>query len=53
MDTVDEKTISKIKKDFKKLKKDSLAISIIDPESIETVKKILNNLISEKYGKID
>jgi hypothetical protein len=48
MDTVDENTILKIKKDFKKLKKEAIAISIIDPESIDAVKKILNSIIAEK-----
>jgi GTPase len=47
-DTIDEKNITKIKKEFKKNKKDILPISIIDSESIDAVKKLLNNLISEK-----
>jgi len=47
-DTVDADTISKIKNEFKKIGKEAVAISIIEPESIKTVKKILNNLILEK-----
>lgn len=47
-DTVDKKIITKIKKDFKKLGRDAIAISIIDPESMNAVKKILNIIISEK-----
>lgn len=48
IDTVDEKTISKIKKDFKKIKKEIIPISIINPKSIDEVKKILNSLIKQK-----
>lgn len=47
-DVVNQDTILKIKKDFKKIKKEILTISIIDPESIKTVKNILNNIASEK-----
>ena len=47
-DLVEPDIISKIKKEFKKIGKDITTISIIDPESINNVKKILNNLISEK-----
>jgi len=47
-DTVEPKIVSRIKKDFKKIDKEIVAISIIEPESIEAVKKILNNIISEK-----
>jgi GTP-binding protein len=53
-DSVDAATISKIKKDFKKLKlstqtqKEITPISIIEPDSIDAVKKILNDLIVEK-----
>jgi GTP-binding protein len=47
-DTVEADVIAKIKKEFKKNGKETVAISIIKPESIEIVKKILNNLISEK-----
>ena len=47
-DSVEKEILLKIKKDFKKLKKETIAISIIEPESIEVVKKILNTLIKEK-----
>jgi len=47
-DTVSEDIIKKIKKDFKKIKKEAVAISIIDSESIEAVKKTLNQLIKDK-----
>ena len=47
-DTVDADVISKIKKDFKKSEKEVLPISIIEQESINKVKKILNSLIEEK-----
>ncbi len=48
-DNVSADNISKIKKDFKKiLKKEIVVVSIIDPESIVAVKKILNSIISEK-----
>jgi len=47
-DVVDKDTISKIKKDFKKLKKIITPISIIDSDSIEGIKKILNAIASEK-----
>jgi len=47
-DVVEANIISKIKKQFKKIGKEAVAISIIEPDSIETVKKILNSLISDK-----
>jgi GTP-binding protein len=47
-DLADIDTISGIKKDFKKIGKEITAISTTDPNSINTVKKILNSLISEK-----
>ena len=47
-DTVGADIISKIEKDFKKIGKDVVAISIIEPETIEAVKKILNTIVSEK-----
>ncbi len=47
-DVVEANVISKIKKQFKKIGKEAVAISIIEPDSIETVKKILNSLISDK-----
>ena len=39
------------KNEFKKLKKEVLPISIIDNDSIDEVKKILNKLIEEKNQK--
>ena len=47
-DTVAKEVIEQIKSDFKKVSKEIIAVSIIEPESISSVKKILNNLISEK-----
>lgn len=47
-DSADAKKITKIKADFKKIKKTALPISIIDPKSIDAVKKILNNIFSDK-----
>ena len=47
-DSVSPDTILEIKRSFKKNKKDPEAISIINENSIETVKKILNGLIEEK-----
>lgn len=47
-DAVTPDIISKIKDEFKKIGKEVVAISIIEPESIGAVKKILNNLISDK-----
>lgn len=47
-DSIDSKTITKIKKDFKKIKKEIIPISIIDPESIGFVKEILKRIIFEK-----
>ena len=47
-DTVDANTISKIKKDFKKIEKEIVPISIIDPASIDAVKKILNKIALDK-----
>ena len=47
-DTVGSDAVSKIKENFKKISKEVLAISIIDPESITAVKKILNSLVPEK-----
>jgi GTP-binding protein len=40
--------IEQIKDDFKKISKETVAISIIDTDSLDNVKKILNRLISEK-----
>jgi GTP-binding protein len=47
-DTASSEIISKITKEFGKIKKEIIPISIIDFESVENVKKILNRLISEK-----
>ncbi len=47
-DTVSPDINLKIKDKFEKIGKEAVAISIIDPDSIEDVKKILNNLILEK-----
>ena len=47
-DEIDKKEITKIKAKFKKLKKEIVPISIIDLDSIASVKKILNKLIKEK-----
>jgi GTP-binding protein len=47
-DTVSPEIILKIKDDFKKMQKDAVAISIIEPESLDAVKKILNGIASEK-----
>lgn len=48
MDTTTPEVIANIKKSFKKIGKDMAEISIINPESMEAVKKILNELIKEK-----
>jgi len=47
-DTADEKAIKKIQKDFKKLKKDTIPISIIDEDSLKQVKTILNEVAKQK-----
>lgn len=47
-DTVLPAVILEIKKQFKKMGKEIFSISIIDHESVKNVKKILNNLISDK-----
>jgi GTP-binding protein len=47
-DTVSSDVISKTIAEFNKSGKKMIPISIIDPNSIENVKKILNDLISEK-----
>lgn len=47
-DAVDADTISKIKLEFEKIGKEAIPISIIDQDSIEAIKKILNNIASEK-----
>ena len=50
-DTVDKKVLTKIKNGFKKLGKEAIAISIIDPNSMEEVKKVLNNIIADKTAQ--
>jgi len=54
-DTTDNETILKIKEEFSKINKEIFPISIINPEEIDSVKKILNKIIAEKndYGKIN
>ncbi len=52
LDTVEKNIIEKIKNDFKKIGKDAVAISIIDTESLDSIKKILNRLISEKQAAV-
>jgi GTP-binding protein len=47
-DAVDEKTLKQIQKNFKKIKKEIIPISIIDTESINKVKEILNTFEREK-----
>jgi GTP-binding protein len=47
-DIVTPDVISKIKKEFKKIGKEITPISIIDTDSMNAVKKILDTLISEK-----
>jgi GTP-binding protein len=47
-DLISPEIISKIKSDFQKIGKEIEPISIIDPISIENVKKILNDLIQAK-----
>lgn len=47
-DSAGKEVLEEIKKEFKKNDKDVIAISIVDPESINAVKKILNTIIAEK-----
>lgn len=47
-DVASEDNILKIKNDFKKIGKEIIPISVIDPESMGAVKKILDGLISKK-----
>jgi len=47
-DTVSQEKISEIKNNFKEIGKHVEAISIIDSDSLEDVKKVLNRLIAEK-----
>ena len=50
-DESNPENIKKIQKEFKKLKKEALPISIIDNESINEVKKLLNKVAEEKRFK--
>ncbi len=47
-DSATPEKIASIKKEFKKIKKEINAISIIDTVSLEQVKKILNEVVKEK-----
>jgi GTP-binding protein len=47
-DTASKEKIKKIKSEFKKIGKETIEISIIDPDTINNVKKILVKLIQEK-----
>lgn len=47
-DIVAEAVVKQIKAGFKKIGKEAMAISIIDNDSLDNVKKILNRLILEK-----
>ena len=51
-DTVEKNVIKKIKDDFKKIGKTAESISIIDIDSLNIVKKILNKIGSEKQVSI-
>jgi len=48
-DIVSADSIKKIKKDFSKISKEVLPMSVIDSESLESVKAILNGLAKEKH----
>ena len=47
-DAVEKRVVTKIEKDFKKIGVEIIPISIIEPESINAVKKILDTLTAEK-----
>jgi GTP-binding protein len=47
-DAVEKEAVEKIKKDFAKLDKVTVAISIIDSDSLNDIKKTLNNLAENK-----
>lgn len=49
-DTVEKEKIEEIKSEFKKIGKESVEISIIDSDSLNKVKKILDKLIKEKQA---
>lgn len=48
IDLLKTEDISNIKRDFKNKEKDILTLSVIEPESIDSIKKILNNIILDK-----
>jgi GTP-binding protein len=50
-DTASSERIAHIQNEFKKMHKEIMPISVIDNESMETVKKILNDLMQEKNIK--
>ncbi len=50
-DLLDKKTIEEKLKKLKKIKPDVIAVSILEPESIKKVEKILNAIKSEKQYK--
>jgi GTP-binding protein len=50
-DATTPEKIKQIAKDFKKLKKEGLPISIIDEASLKEVKKILNEIIKQKTAQ--
>lgn len=52
-DTASKDRILEIKEEFKKNEKEAEVISIIEPDSIDAVKKILNKLIEDKKTFID
>jgi len=47
-DTVSQDIISKIQEQFEKIGKEVVAVSIINQNSVDSTKKILNSIISEK-----
>ncbi|OGZ79523.1 MAG: hypothetical protein A2528_02015 [Candidatus Staskawiczbacteria bacterium RIFOXYD2_FULL_37_9] len=47
-DAAKEDSLEKIRKEFKKENRQTMAISIIEPESLNAVKKLLNSLAEEK-----
>jgi len=51
-DAVLKEVVEKVKNDFKEIGKSSEAISIIDSDSLDGVKKILNKLIAEKQQPV-
>ena len=50
-DLIDQKRIKELVSLFKKKKKEVIPISIIDDNSMEEVKKILNKIMDQKLGK--